>query len=123
MTYTGAVQNYPTTESSVPALPRCSALLWLVGRGAFVLIEPSPYEFAFLSALIVFFSTGVKMRPLFLPLVFLLLLINIGYTTSAAAMLDQTQIVNWLVTSWYLAVTAMFFAMVMSEEHRTRLHS
>ena len=66
-----------------------------------------------------FFATGVKMRPLFLPLIFLLLLINIGYSTSAAYMLDQTQIANWIGTSWYLAATAVFFAMVMSEDTRT----
>jgi hypothetical protein len=124
VTYTGAVQNYPTTEivsPGVAALQR--AVLWLVGfGGAFVLIEPSPYEFAILSALIVFFSTGVKMRPLFLPLIFLLLLINIGYTTSASAMLDQMQIANWIGTSWYLAATAVFFAMVMSEDTQNRLH-
>jgi hypothetical protein len=124
VTYTGAVQTYPATgvvSPGIAALQR--AVLWLVGfGGAIVLIEPSPYEFAVLSALIVFFATGVKMRPLFLPLLFLLLLINIGYSTSAAYMLDQGQILNWVGTSWYLAATAVFFAMVMSEDTENRLH-
>jgi hypothetical protein len=124
VTYTGAVQTYPTAGVVSPGIASLQrAVLWLVGfGGAIVLIEPSPYEFATLSALIVFFATGLKMRPLFLPLLFLLLLINIGYSTSAAYMLDQTQILNWVGTSWYLAATAVFFAMVMSEDTENRLH-
>src|SRR5207253_2480 len=118
VTYTGAVQAYPTTDAVSPAIAGLQrAVLWLVGfSGAIVLIEPSPYELATLSAVIVFFATGLRMRPLFLPLIFLLLLINIGYSSSAAYMLDQMPIVNWIGTSWYLAASAVFFAMVMSED-------
>ena len=50
MTYTGAVQNYPATTVASPGVAALQrAVLWLVGfGGAFVLIEPSPYEFAML---------------------------------------------------------------------------
>ena len=81
MTYTGAVQTHPAAAvatSGVASLQR--AVLWLVGMsGAIVLIEPSPYELATLSALIVFLATGLKLRALFLPLIFLLLAMNVGY--------------------------------------------
>ena len=98
------------------------ALLWFVGLGgAIVAIEPSPYEFATLSAIIVFFATGLKIRPLFVPLLMLLILINVGYSMTSVPLLDQIAIVNWLATSWYMATTALFFAMVMSDDTRDRL--
>ena len=98
------------------------ALLWIVGLGgAIVIIEPSPYEFATLTAIIVFFATGLKMRPLFVPLLMLLILINVGYSMTSVDLLDQMTIVNWVATSWYMATTALFFALVMSEDTTDRL--
>jgi hypothetical protein len=98
------------------------ALLWIVGfGGAIVFIEPSPYEFATLAAIVVFFATGLRMRPLFVPLLLLLILINVGYSTSSVSLLDQVTIINWIATSWYMATTAMFFAMVMAEDTKDRL--
>ena len=108
------------TAPGLQALQR--ALLWIVGfGGAIVLIEPSPYEFATLAAIIVFLATGLKMRPLFVPLMLLLILINVGYSMTSVALLDQLTIVNWIATSWYMATTALFFAMVMSEDTTDRL--
>jgi hypothetical protein len=124
MTMTSTAQAYSAPDavsSGVAGLQR--AVLWLVGAsGAIVLIEPSPYELATLSALIVFFSTGLKLRAVFVPLIFMLLLMNIGYSTAAAYMLENTPILNWIMTSWYLALTAVFFAMVLSEDTENRLH-
>ena len=61
------------------------ALFWLVGAGgAIVFIEPSPYELVTLrAAIIVFFATGLRMRLVFVPLLMLLFLVNIGYTICA----------------------------------------
>ena len=98
------------------------ALLWSVGAGgAIVFIEPSPYELATLGAMIVFFATGLRMRLVFVPLLLLLFCLNIGYTICASYMLDQKPIMNWIFTSWYMAVSVMFFAMVFSEDTAARL--
>jgi hypothetical protein len=108
------------TAPGLAALQR--ALLWTVGLGgAIVLVEPSPYEFATLTAFIVFFATGLRMRPLFLPLMTLLILINIGYSSASVDLLDQVAIINWIATSWYMATTALFFAMVLSDDTADRL--
>lgn len=97
-------------------------LLWSIGAGgAIVLVEPSPYELATLGAIIVFFATGLRMRLVFVPLLVLLFCLNLGYTICAAYMLDQKPIVNWILTSWYMAVTVIFFAMVFSEDTLARL--
>jgi len=108
------------TSPTIAAIQR--ALMWIVGAsGAIVFIEPSPYELATLTAVIFFFATGIRMRPVFIPLLILLLVMNIGYTICAANLMDKSEIVNWILTSWYMAVTVLFFAMVLSDDTESRL--
>ncbi|MGN6310580.1 MAG: O-antigen ligase family protein [Xanthobacteraceae bacterium] len=111
-----------------PALvaPRVAALqrglLWLVGcSGAVVFFEPSPYELTTLLAMIVLVATGLSLRIAFLPLAAMLFLINIGYTICAADLMNQSRIVTWVLTSWYMAITAIFFAMAVAQDTSARL--
>src|SRR6267143_1827556 len=109
-----------TAAPGVLALQR--AMVWLVGAcGAIVFIEPSPYELATLAASLIFFATGLRIRLVFMPLLLLLFLINIGYSISAIAVMDRPNVPNWIATSWYMAVTVIFFAMVISEDTAARL--
>ena len=97
-------------------------LLWLAGFScAIVIIEPSPYEVALLSAITFFAVTGLRMRAAYVPLMILLFLVNIGYTICAAYLMDKPEIVSWIFTSWYLAITALFFAMVMAQHTLERI--
>jgi len=106
------------------------AMVWLVGAsGAIVFIEPSPYEIATLLASLIFFATGgLRMRLVFIPLLLTLFLLNTGYSISAIGVFDQTygaidrpSVATWIATSWYMAVTVIFFAMVLSEDTAARL--
>ncbi len=109
-----------TSAPGVLALQR--ALVWLVGASvAIVFIEPSPYEITTLLATIFFFATGLRMRLLFLPLLLLLFLLNVGYSISAVPVMDRIGVSSWIATSWYMAVTVIFFAMVISEDTEARL--
>jgi hypothetical protein len=109
-----------TAAPGVLALQR--ALVWLVGAtSAIVFIEPSPYELATLAATLLFFATGLRLRLVFMPLLLLLFLINVGYTIGAIPVLDSPGVANWIATSWYLAITVIFFAMVFSEDTEARL--
>lgn len=100
------------------------ALLWLVGcSGAIAIVEPSPYEIAVLSMIAFFAATGLRLRIQFMPLIGLLFMVNIGYTICAAYLMDQSEIVSWIFTSWYMAVSAAFFAMVFAEDTLARLHA
>ena len=123
MTYTAAAGEFtsrPIAPPGVVALQR--ALVWLVGAsGAIVFIEPSPYEIVTLASAAVFIATGLRLRLVFLPLLLLLFLVNLGYTLSAIPLLDDSKIANWIATSWYMAFTAMFLAMVISEDAEARL--
>jgi hypothetical protein len=116
----GGVNVAAPAAPGVLALQR--ALVWLVGAsGAIVFIEPSPYEIVTLLAAVAFFATGLRLKLAFMPLVLLLVLINVGYTVSAIPLLGQSEVASWIATSWYMAVTVMFFAMVTSEDTAARL--
>ena len=71
---------------------------------------------------VIFFATGLRMRLVFMPLLLLLFLINIGYThlRDRRCSTGPTS-PNWIATSWYMAVTVIFFAMVISEDTEARL--
>lgn len=98
------------------------ALLWFAGfAGAIVIIEPSPYEIAVLTMLLVFGATGLRLRAAFLPLIALLFLLNIGYTICAAYLMDSSEILSWILTSWYMAGSAVIFAMVAADDTAARL--
>src|ERR1700733_738529 len=112
--------------AAITASPRLLAvqrlLVWLVAAsGAIVFIEPSHYEIMTLGAAVLFCATGLRMRLVLVPLLLLLTLINLGYSISAIPFYDKPEVASWIATSWYMAVTVMFFAMVMSEDTTARL--
>ena len=72
-------------------------------------------------ATLFFFATGLRLRLVFMPLLLLLFLLNVGYTIGAIPVLDSKGVANWIATSWYMAVTVIFFAMVVSEDTEARL--
>jgi hypothetical protein len=102
---------------------RC-ALLWLTGAsGAIVFIEPSPYEISSFLSLIMFVIGGLTLSATLMPLVLLLILINIGYSISGATVIGEQGVVAWLITSWYLAITAVFFAAMLGHNTEARLRA
>ncbi|WP_223967617.1 O-antigen ligase [Bradyrhizobium sp. RD5-C2] len=116
----GTSHSPASAPSGVLALQR--ALVWLAGASiAIVFIEPSPYELVTLTACVLFFATGLRMQLVFMPLLFALIVLNVGYSIGAVPFLDKPEVVNWVLTSWYMAVTVIFFAMVMSEDTEARL--
>jgi hypothetical protein len=123
MAYAATAENsLPSVTAAPGVLALQRALVWLVGAsGAIVFIEPSPYELVTLTAALIFFATGLRMRLVFVPVLLLLFLLNVGYTISAVAVMDRPNVGNWIATSWYMAVTVMFFAMVVAEDTAARL--
>src|ERR1700687_1821740 len=123
MAYAATAEGFP---SSVTAAPRVVALQrarwWLFGASdAIVFIEPSPYDMVTLAATVIFFATGVRLRLVFMPLLLLLFLVNIGYSSVSASLMDKPEVANWIATSCYMAFTVIFFAMVLSEDTAARL--
>ncbi len=120
----------PLTASAAHELPSIrlerlrTALLWLAGAtSAVVFIEPSPYEIASLGAIVLFALTGLTLTGPVLVLSVLLVLINLGYTISASALMHQKNVLTWVVTSWYLAVTCVFFAAALAVNTERRVNA
>ncbi|WP_322514424.1 O-antigen ligase domain-containing protein [Rhodopseudomonas palustris] len=112
----------PATAPRLRALQL--ALLWFVGAsGAIVFIEPSPYEFAILLSIVVFFASGLRITPALIVPIALLIGVELGYTVGASSLLDDPIILNWLLTSWYMAITAIFFALVTLENTGDRIEA
>ncbi|HEY7843511.1 MAG TPA: O-antigen ligase family protein [Bradyrhizobium sp.] len=117
-----------TAEGSFPkiaapgvlALQR--ALVWLAGAsGAVVFIEPSPYELVTLLAAVLFFATGMRLRLVFMPLLLFIAALNVGYSIGAIPLIEDSLVFSWIATSWYMAVTVIFLAMVIAEDTAARL--
>lgn len=101
---------------------RLSAL-WIVGvSSGFVMIEPAPYEFLMALTMIIFAATGVSMRVGHVPLMWLLILCNVGFATSLiqVIMLDNTA--KWTAISCFLSMTTLFFAICLTEDTERRLN-
>jgi hypothetical protein len=117
-----ATAGYSSATATPGTLALQRALVWLVGASvAIVFIEPSPYELATLTAAALFFATGLRLRLVFMPLILLLVLLNIGYSIGAIPLYDQSDVFSWILTSWYMAVTVILLAMVLAEDTLARL--
>jgi len=98
------------------------ALLWLTGLfGAFVFVEPSPYEIASLLAIILFVVTGFTLTSAVMPLAILLVLYNFGFAMAVIPVLDQPKTLLWVLVSGYLGATALFFAAMLGTNTQARL--
>ena len=115
-----AAPHAPRLHYSVEMLR--GALLWLTGLfGAFVFMEPSPYEILSLLAIVCFLVTGMALRLALMPLAALLVLYNIGFAIAVVPVLDQPKTLLWVLVSSYLSVTALFFAVMLGENTESRL--
>src|ERR1700735_1679255 len=97
----GSALRSVTAAPGVLALQR--ALVWLGGAsGAIVFIEPSPYELMTLTATVIFLATGLRLRLVFMPLLLLLILLNVGYSIGALPFIGTAEGAHWIATSSYM---------------------
>jgi len=97
-------------------------MLWLMGcAGAFVFVEPSPYEVVGVLTMTVFVVTGLTLSARLTPLVILLVILNIGYATALIAVADQDRPVTWVGVSAFLGLTAIFYAAMLGRNTQMRL--
>jgi hypothetical protein len=100
---------------------RC-VMLWLTGAtSSIVFIEPSPYELMSFLTMAMFVIGGLSFQVALVPLAVLLLLINIGYSISGWTVFGDERILPWILTSWYLMASAVFFAAMLGENTQRRL--
>ena len=98
------------------------ALLWLMAfSGGFVFIEPGPYEIVAVLTIAVFAMTGLTLPRGLGPLIAMLVTYDVGYALAMLQVIDQPKPLTWVFISWYLTVTAMFFAAMLAQNTERRL--
>jgi O-antigen ligase len=96
--------------------------MWLVGAsGGVVFIEPAPYEFMVILAMVVFAAIGLSLRLAHLPLIFLLIAYNAGYMIGVLPVADLPDTVQWTAVSMFISITALFFALALVDDTERRL--
>ncbi len=86
----------------------------------FTFLRPSPYDFAAIPTLLLWFALGIRLYRGALPLAALLLIHNAALLVALAPYLDEQDPVEWTVQALYLCVTGFFFVMFFSDETRRR---
>jgi hypothetical protein len=96
--------------------------VWLLFASSFlVFIEPAPFEIAFGFMLAIFMLTGLRISLMFLPLITLLILYNLGGGMSLMLVADETRAIWFVAISVYMAVMGIVVAAVFSEDTLRRL--
>uniref|UniRef100_A0A9E8CQG8 O-antigen ligase family protein n=1 Tax=Bosea sp. NBC_00436 TaxID=2969620 RepID=A0A9E8CQG8_9HYPH len=124
-----ALAQNPPQEGKAPRLTVSygaikRGTLWLLGASSgLALVEPSPYEIAFLLTLFVFALTGIRFSQKLLPLAVLLLGYNLGGIFSLIPWMSDGDSVRFTAVSVYLMITAVFIAGIMSQDAAGRLET
>ena len=104
---------------TVPVERLRGLLLWLMGfAGAFVFVEPSPYEITGLAGIVLLGASGLSLRGALMPLALMLIVLNLGYAIAVLQVAGEPKTVTWVGVSIFLAVTALFYAAVVSANTR-----
>jgi O-antigen ligase len=82
--------------------------------GSFVMFEPSPYEVLFIPAFLFVLLAGILVRPAALPLVFLVVLFQLGGVLALPQVFDQPKTKMYVLVSLFMGANAIFFALALS---------
>ncbi|MEQ9692045.1 MAG: hypothetical protein RLO48_20220, partial [Bauldia litoralis] len=91
--------------------------------GAFVIAEPAPYELLLAPVIVVWALFGLKLNRYILPLIVLLGIYSAGGFLALTQLPDPASQLIYVVVTFFLALSAIFFAAVVSEapERRCRI--
>ena len=96
--------------------------LWLMmASGWFVVIEPAPYEFLFVTTLVLMLPSGLKIHAATIPMVLFLLAYNIGGGFSVLPVTGIPDTKQFVIVSVYMATTAIFIANVVADDTERRI--
>ncbi len=88
--------------------------------GMVAIIEPSPYDFASLIAIPVWFLGGFKVHRSVVPLFFLIFFYNLGGFIGLIPYINEPDPTLFMLQSLYLAITALVFALYFGEDTTRR---
>ena len=93
-----------------------AAFAVFIACGAIAIVEPSPYDFASLVTLGLWFVGGFSVSRFVLPFMALIALYNFGGFVALLPYLDEPDPTMFMLQSLYLAATAIFFVLFFSEQ-------
>lgn len=93
-----------------------AAIALAVFLGGFVIIEPAPYELFLCGLLVVWFVCGMRIPIEVMPLLILFTIFNFGGIISSFMMTDYGRGLMYVAVSYFLALTSVFFAILVRED-------
>jgi hypothetical protein len=97
-------------------------IVWLFFASTFVaIIEPAPCDVIFILVLLIFSSSGLMINSTLGPMILLLLLYNIGALVSYLQIPNDTNALMFVLTSTYMATTAIFLALYIGQNTLFRI--
>ena len=110
----------PNSYVSLDVIQRI--FLWLmVASSWFVIIEPAPYEFLFVLVLALMLPAGLNFHKATMPMVLFLILFNLGGGFSVLPVTGFPDTKKFVITSFYMALSAVFFANALADDTMKRL--
>lgn len=99
-----------------------AAMVWLMMASSFfVIIEPAPVDFLFLVVLALYLWSGITPSVLVAPMIALLLLYNLGGFVSFIEVSNEGKATMFVLTSLYMAVSAIFLAFYVAHDPAPRM--
>ena len=99
-------------------------VLWtLLAVSAFASIEPSPYEFVFVLAVLVFIPRGMRFDPVFVPFILTSAIYVAGGLLALTPVVDQSVSVTFVEITVYITLTMIFFALVVADAPVERMET
>ncbi len=113
---------YPVRLFGISLGQMQAAAIWLMMASSFfVIIEPAPCDLLFIVALFTYLWSGLSLSVLVLPMVIYLLLYNFGGFISFLEISNEGKAGMFVLTSAYMAVSAVFFAFYVAQDPLRRI--
>jgi O-antigen ligase len=115
-------EAYSTPSNSIRlmgiSLPQFqTAVVWLMFVFSFaVIVEPAPSDLMFVVVVLSFLTSGLSINSAIAPMVGYLILYNIGAFLSYLQIPDDNKAMMFVITSSYMAASAIFFAFYIGED-------
>lgn len=94
-----------------------TAVVWLMFVSSFaVIIEPAPSDLMFIVVVLCFLASGLAIHSAITPMVGYLIFYNIGAFLSYLQIPDDNRAMMFVITSSYMAASAVFFAFYIGED-------
>lgn len=109
----------------LPSLPLDrvqAACVWLMMVSSFfVIFEPAPVDMMFAITVMAFLAGGLRVTAVAAPMILYLLLYNLGGFISFLEVSNENKAVMFVVTSAYMAVSAVFFSFYVANDTERRM--